>query len=82
MFEIVYLLIVGFLWGSTNYLIELYFYDYEYLNEKNLFKKIFIFLRLNFYPIIFTIINQTGSILFYFCLGKISKFKIILQVYR
>ena len=73
MFEYFILCFVGILWGSTNYLIELYYYDYDDMQvESNLMTRIFNFLIKNYKPLIFFVLNQLGSVLFYFCLGKIS----------
>lgn len=74
MFDFLILILVGILWGSTNYLIELYYYDYETDNTVNkyFFQRIYRYVIRNFRPIIFFILNQLGSILFYFCLGNIS----------
>jgi len=74
MFDFLILILVGILWGSTNYLIELYYYDYETDNTVNkyFFQRIYSYVIRNFRPIIFFILNQLGSILFYFCLGSIS----------
>jgi hypothetical protein len=80
-FEYFILFIVGILWGSTNYLIELFYYDLDYLNEKNITKKMIMYLKKNLIPLVLFLINQIGSLLFYFCLGKISKY-LIIKIYR
>jgi hypothetical protein len=73
MFEVLLLLIVGILWGLTNYLIQIYYCDYESLGKNdNFFKKIILFVKFNYKPIFFFLLNQSASVLFYFCLGKIS----------
>jgi hypothetical protein len=73
MFEVFLLLLVGVLWGVTNYLIQIYYCDYEsFQNNENLLKKFLLFLKYNYKPIFFSLINQSASVLFYFCLGKIS----------
>ena len=65
--------LIGFIWGSTNYLIELYYKEDNSNNEKISFiVKIINYLKINYKAFIFFILNQCGSILFYFCLGTIS----------
>jgi hypothetical protein len=66
------LIIIGFIWGATNYLIELYYYDYDHIKEFSFPMKIIYFIRKNYLPLIFFIMNQSASILFYFSLSKIS----------
>jgi hypothetical protein len=72
--EIFLLFLVGILWGGTNYLIELTYHDIENIqtNEAGGFNKLKQFLLKNIKALLFFILNQSGSILFYFCLGKIS----------
>jgi drug/metabolite transporter (DMT)-like permease len=74
MFEYLILILVGILWGSTNYLIELYYYDYETVNPVNKYfiQRMYSYIIRNYKPLIFFILNQLGSVLFYFCLGSIS----------
>ncbi len=73
MLEYYILCLVGILWGVTNYLIELNYYDYSSDNENyNFMMKLFLFLKINIKPIVFFILNQLASILFYICLGKVS----------
>jgi drug/metabolite transporter (DMT)-like permease len=74
MFEYLILILVGILWGSTNYLIELYYYDYETFNPVNKYfiQRMYSYIIRNYKPLIFFILNQLGSVLFYFCLGSIS----------
>ena len=65
--------LIGFIWGSTNYLIELYYKEDNSNNEKISFiVKIINYLKINYKAFIFFILNQCGSILFYFCLCSIS----------
>lgn len=72
MFEFLILFIIGFLWGSTNFLIEMTYYDYDKLENLRFFEKSVLFLKKNYKPLIFFLLNQLGSILFYFSLGKIN----------
>ncbi len=73
MFEVILILTVGIIWGSTNYLIELYYYDYSQIeNETNFIKRTYKFLIKNVKPLLFFIFNQLGSVLFYISLGKLS----------
>ena len=65
--------LVGFIWGSTNYLIEIYYKEDDLNNDKNsLIIKIINYLKINYKAFICFLLNQCGSILFYFCLGSIS----------
>lgn len=69
------IIIVGILWGSTDYLIGQYFIDYSYLNQlrfSSKMTKIFYFFIYNLRPILLFGINQLGSVLFYICLGSFS----------
>ncbi len=65
-------LVVGILWGSTNYLVEKFYKDNEISKDAKIFEKISSYAKNNKLAILFYILNQLGSILFFFSLGKIS----------
>lgn len=71
-FDYTILLLVGFIWGSTNYLIEIYYYDYDKIKDYKFPMKMVHFIRVNYMPLIFFILNQSASILFALSLQKIS----------
>jgi drug/metabolite transporter (DMT)-like permease len=71
-FDYTILLLIGFIWGATNYLIEIYYYDYDNIEEFSFPMKIIHFIRKNYIPLLFFIMNQSASILFYFSLSQIS----------
>jgi len=71
-FDYTILLIVGFIWGATNYFIELYYYDYEQIEDYFFPVKVIHFFRKNYLPILLFLLNQSASILFYFSLSQIS----------
>jgi hypothetical protein len=73
MLEFFTLFIVGIVWGSTNFLISQSYYDIDKIKEENIFKRVVLILKSNYKPIIYYVLNQLGSVLFYICLGKISK---------
>lgn len=66
------LLLVGFIWGSTNYLIEIYYYDYDKIKDIKFPYKIFYFLKYNYLPLFLFVLNQSASVLFAFSLQQIS----------
>ena len=72
LFDYTILLLVGFIWGSTNYLIELYYYNYDNIKDHKFPYKIYYFLKLNYLPLIFFLLNQSASILFALSLKNIS----------
>jgi len=72
LFDYTILLLVGFVWGSTNYLIEIYYYDYDNIKDLNFPKKLIHFLKINHIPIILFMLNQSASILFALSLKTIS----------
>jgi len=71
-FDYAILLLVGFIWGSTNYLIEIYYYDYDKIKDYKFPMKIMHFITVNYLALIFFILNQSASILFALSLQKIS----------
>jgi hypothetical protein len=67
--------IVGILWGSTNYLVERFYNESDISKDANIIERILCYVKNNKLAIVFFILNQLGSILFYFSLGKISMMK-------
>ena len=75
MFDMLILVIVGVLWGVTNYLIELYYFEYQFIEKETFFTNLKNYLLINYKPLLFFLLNQLGSCLFYFSLIKQSKRK-------
>jgi hypothetical protein len=73
--DIFVLVLVGIIWGSTNYLIEFSYKDYDNIIFEKWHQKLIQYLMINIKPFLLFLLNQSGSLLFYICLGKISKFK-------
>ena len=74
MIDIIIFTTVGFLWGITNYLLQIYSFDDKYNPDTTLYNKGVYLVTKNYMSISFIILNQTGSVLFYFSLITISKF--------
>lgn len=70
------LVLVGIIWGSTNYLIELNYKEDNNSKDNNhnqgIIKRTMIYLKNNYISLLLFLCNQSGSVLFYFCLGTIS----------
>lgn len=69
------LVIVGIIWGLTNYLIEMNYKEDIPLKDnetQNMMTKAMMYIKNNYISFILFICNQSGSILFYFSLGTIS----------
>ncbi len=73
MIDYIILLIVGILWGLTDYLLEYFFNNTSEVKEKDIVLKGFKFVVKNYKPILCFLLNKSASILFYFSMRTLSK---------
>lgn len=69
----IWLILTGLLWGVSNYLMEIHFFDYsEVDHSQGLVFRIRTFIESNWKSVLIYLLGQIGSVLFYYSLGSES----------